>query len=120
MMYSSKYPISLSIGKILLEFAHLPTSAHMTESGQTQLYRLYNGAVLDRYNIIHPKGNALQLECNTLDNTLVNERADVIKMDLEGAEVLALKGTANVLSTQNYCGSAWRHPSICRSNSAGT
>jgi hypothetical protein len=29
---------------------------------------------------------------------LINERADVIKMDVEGAEVLALKGAANVLS----------------------
>jgi FkbM family methyltransferase len=64
----------------------------------SELYSLCNGAVLDQCNVIHPKGKALQLECDTLDNMLVNERADVIKMDVEGAEVLALKGAANVLS----------------------
>jgi FkbM family methyltransferase len=63
----------------------------------SELYSLYNGVVLDRWNIIHPKGKALQLECDTLDNMLVDERADVIKMDIEGAEVLALKGAAKIL-----------------------
>lgn len=57
----------------------------------SDLYSLYNGLILDRWNIIHPKGKALQLECDTLDNMLVDERADVIKIDIEGAEVSALK-----------------------------
>jgi FkbM family methyltransferase len=33
----------------------------------------------------------LEIKCDTLDNILVDYRADVIKMDIEGAEVLALK-----------------------------
>jgi len=64
----------------------------------SELYSLYNAAVMDQTNIIHPEGKALQLECDTLDNILVDQSKYVIKMDIEGAEVLALKGAAKILS----------------------
>jgi FkbM family methyltransferase len=63
----------------------------------SELYSLYNVTVLDQYNVIHPEGRALQLECDTMDNMLADQRTDVIKMDIEGAEVLALKGAAKIL-----------------------
>jgi len=37
------------------------------------------------------------MECDTLDNILHSYRVDVIKMDVEGAEVLALKGAPKTL-----------------------
>jgi FkbM family methyltransferase len=63
----------------------------------TELYSISNTTVLDRTNVIHPEGRSLQLECDTLDNMLADQRADVMKMDIEAAEVLALKGAANTL-----------------------
>ncbi len=42
---------------------------------------------------------ALQVECDTLDNILaeVTTKVDVMKMDIEGAEVMALTGATNTL-----------------------
>ena len=44
-----------------------------------------------------PNGKTLQVECDTLDNILAGSKVDVMKIDVEGAEVLALKGATNVL-----------------------
>lgn len=52
---------------------------------------------IDGYNVLHADGKSLEIECDTLDNILLDYRADVIKMDIEGAEVLALKGAAKTL-----------------------
>jgi len=37
------------------------------------------------------------VECDTLDNILETVKVDVIKMDIEGAEVFALKAATNTL-----------------------
>jgi FkbM family methyltransferase len=61
------------------------------------LYSLYDRAFLAENNILHPGGNLLRLECDTLDNILHDQRVDVMKIDIEGAEVMALKGACNTL-----------------------
>jgi hypothetical protein len=42
---------------------------------------------------------ALEVECDTLDNILsgITPKVDVMKIDIEGAEVMALKGATNTL-----------------------
>ena len=72
--------------------------SHDGARADSELYSISNTTVLDQYNIIHPEGKVLQLECDTLDNMLVDHRPNVIKMDIEGAEVLALKGASKILS----------------------
>jgi len=39
----------------------------------------------------------LQIECDNLDTIISNHRADVMKIDIEGAEILALEGATKVL-----------------------
>lgn len=39
----------------------------------------------------------VHVECDTLDSILEGQKADVLKMDIEGAEVMALAGAARVL-----------------------
>lgn len=39
----------------------------------------------------------VHVECDTLDSILKGQRVDVLKMDIEGAEVMALTGAARVL-----------------------
>jgi FkbM family methyltransferase len=64
----------------------------------SDMYSIYdNNKFLGKYNIAHPNGKSLQVECDTLDNILVNQSVDVMKIDIEGAEVLALKGAINTL-----------------------
>jgi FkbM family methyltransferase len=48
-------------------------------------------------NFIVPNGKTLQLECDTLDNIISSHRADVMKIDIEGAEIMALEGATKVL-----------------------
>jgi FkbM family methyltransferase len=43
------------------------------------------------------KRNSLEIECDTLDSIIDNYKVDFIKIDIEGAEVEALKGAANTL-----------------------
>ena len=57
----------------------------------SEWYSVCNDQRIDGNNILHPSGKSLEIECDTLDNILLNHRVDVIKMDIEGAEVLALK-----------------------------
>jgi FkbM family methyltransferase len=42
-------------------------------------------------------GKTLQIECDTLDNIISSHRADVMKIDIEGAEIMALGGATTVL-----------------------
>jgi FkbM family methyltransferase len=60
-------------------------------------YSLYDKAFLPENNILHAGGNLLRLDCDTLDNMLHDQRVDVMKIDIEGAEVMALKGACNTL-----------------------
>ncbi len=62
----------------------------------SELYSISNDEFLSKNNVIHPGGKSLQLESDTLDNILA-EKVDVMKIDIEGAEVLALKGATNTL-----------------------
>jgi FkbM family methyltransferase len=41
--------------------------------------------------------SSLQVECDTLDNILAGYKVDLMKIDIEGAEVLALKAATNTL-----------------------
>jgi FkbM family methyltransferase len=43
--------------------------------------------------------NSISVQCDTLDSILAGHKVDVLKMDIEGAEVMALKGASNVLKT---------------------
>jgi FkbM family methyltransferase len=48
--------------------------------------------------IAFDKKNSVLVQCDTLDNILAGyDRVDVLKMDIEGAEVMALKGASEVL-----------------------
>jgi FkbM family methyltransferase len=49
--------------------------------------------IMDDYNI----GRVLQLECDSLDNMLADHRIDVMKMDIESAEAIALTAATNTL-----------------------
>jgi uncharacterized Rossmann fold enzyme len=43
------------------------------------------------------KENALSVQCGTLDSMLAEYEVDVLKMDIEGAEVMALEGASSAL-----------------------
>jgi len=43
------------------------------------------------------KRYSLEIECDTLDSILENYTVDFIKIDIEGAEIEALKGATNTL-----------------------
>jgi FkbM family methyltransferase len=60
----------------------------------TDLYSAYN-TFLAEHNFI--LSNSLEVECDTLDNMLASHRINVMKIDIEGAELLALKGATNTL-----------------------
>jgi FkbM family methyltransferase len=47
--------------------------------------------------ITFDKKNSILVQCDTLDNVLADYRVDVLKMDIEGAEVMALMGALRVL-----------------------
>ena len=64
----------------------------------TSLYSLFDTFVHDS-NTVKRNGHVLQMECDKLDNILDGHRADVLNMDIEGAEVLALKGASKTLKS---------------------
>ena len=61
-------------------------------TGSSHLHH-HLSSILNTFN----ENSALQVECDTLDNILANNKVDVMKIDIEGAEVLALKGATNTL-----------------------
>jgi FkbM family methyltransferase len=63
----------------------------------SELYSLCNSPNIDGFNILHPEGKTLEVECDTLDNIVKDRRVDVIKIDVEGAEVQVLKGAKQTL-----------------------
>jgi FkbM family methyltransferase len=52
--------------------------------------------IVDTADMLYEK-SSLRVECDTLDNILSNSKVDVMKMDIEGAEVLALNGATTTL-----------------------
>jgi FkbM family methyltransferase len=69
---------------------------HIENRVRSDFYSLCN-TFLHENNIIRPNGKSLQVESDTLDSILANNEVDVMKIDIEGAEVLALKGATNTL-----------------------
>jgi FkbM family methyltransferase len=63
---------------------------------QSDCYSLCN-TFIHETNVVRDDGKTLQVESDTLDNILAMDRPSVMKMDIEGAEVLALKGATNTL-----------------------
>ncbi|MFZ0220310.1 MAG: FkbM family methyltransferase [Candidatus Nitrosopolaris sp.] len=62
----------------------------------SDIYSLFN-TFMHASNSFLPNGKTLQIECDTLDNILAGHEIHVMKIDIEGAEVLALKGATNTL-----------------------
>lgn len=62
----------------------------------TGLHSILNTAPTDG-NFIVPNGKTLQIECDKLDNIISSHGADVMKIDVEGAEIMALEGATKVL-----------------------
>jgi len=63
---------------------------------RSEFYSLSN-ASLNESNIARPGGGSLEVECDTLDNILGDQKVDVMKIDIEGAEVSALNGAIHTL-----------------------
>jgi FkbM family methyltransferase len=63
---------------------------------RSEMYSLSN-AFLHESNVAPPEGGSLEIECDTLDNILGGQRVDVMKIDIEGAEVSALEGATQIL-----------------------
>jgi len=61
----------------------------------TGLHSIMTQIVPGSFSISNRK--SVEIACNTLDNIMFGYRADVVKIDIEGAEVLALRGATNIL-----------------------
>jgi len=61
----------------------------------TGLHSIMSELVPGSFNFSN--GKSIEVSCNTLDNILSGHRADVVKIDIEGAEILALRGATNLL-----------------------
>jgi len=92
--------IIIPINKVVSNYKGLVDLYERSYDGtrvDSELYSVCNDQRIDAYNVLHPSGKSLEIECDTLDNILLNYRVDVIKMDVEGAEVLALKAATKTL-----------------------
>ena len=63
---------------------------------RSEFYSLSNSFIHES-NFVRPEGRSLEIECDTLDNILGDQRVDVLKIDIEGAEVSALEGATRIL-----------------------
>ena len=63
----------------------------------SEMYSVFNDRVIDSYNILHHSGKSSDVECDTLDNILLKDVVDVIKIDVEGAEILVLEGATETM-----------------------
>jgi len=92
--------IITAINKVISDYkgsVDLYERSHDGSRVDSEMYSICSDQRLDTYNILHPSGKSLQVECDTLDNILETVKVDVIKMDIEGAEVFALKAATNTL-----------------------
>jgi len=92
--------IIIAINKVISDYkgsVGLYERSHDGTRVDSEMYSICRDQRIDAYNILHPSGKSLQVECDTLDNILEREKVDVIKMDVEGAEVLALKAATKTL-----------------------
>jgi FkbM family methyltransferase len=64
---------------------------------RSEFYSLSN-SFIHQSNFVRPEGGSLEIECDTLDNILGEQRVDVMKIDIEGAEVSALEGATRILN----------------------
>jgi len=71
---------------------------HMMEAVHVQMFSLFD-TFMHPSNTFLPNGKTLQIECDTLDNILAGYKVDAMKIDIECAEILALKGATNTLKT---------------------
>jgi len=71
--------------------------SHDGARADSELYSVCNDPSIDGYNILHPAGKTLDVQCDTLDNIVKDRRVDVVKIDVEGAEVQVLKGARQTL-----------------------
>jgi FkbM family methyltransferase len=61
--------------------------------------QMYLSRVADGMASVVPRGRkGLEVQCTTLDDALSGETPHLMKMDIEGAELAALKGASNTLS----------------------
>jgi len=63
---------------------------------RSEFYSLSNSFIHES-NFVRLEGVSLEIESDTLDNILDGRRVDVMKIDIEGAEVSALEGASSVL-----------------------
>jgi len=63
---------------------------------RSEMYSLSNSYFHDS-NVVRAGRGSVKIECDTLDNILGEQRTDVMKIDIEGAEIFALEGATNVL-----------------------
>jgi FkbM family methyltransferase len=63
---------------------------------RSEMYSLSNSYFHDS-NVVRLGRGSLKIECDTLDNILREQRTDVMKIDIEGAEIFALEGATYVL-----------------------
>ncbi|MFZ0893870.1 MAG: FkbM family methyltransferase [Candidatus Nitrosopolaris sp.] len=92
--------VIIPINKVVSNYKGLVDLYERSHDGtrvDSEMYSICNDQHIDAYNILHPSGKSLEIEGDTLDNILLNYRVNVIKMDIEGAEVLALKAAAKTL-----------------------
>jgi FkbM family methyltransferase len=69
---------------------------HIENRVRSDFYSLCN-TFLHETNFVRNGGKTLQVESDTLDNILAMDNPSVMKIDIEGAEILALKGATNTL-----------------------
>lgn len=74
------------------------TKGNVTMYKQNDTQRSRSGQYTSLFNaLVTSNGTPCELECDTLDDIIGNDGADLMKLDIEGAEVLALKGATNSL-----------------------
>lgn len=74
------------------------TRGFVTMYKQNDTHRTRAGQYTSILNtLVTSKGTPCEVECNSLDDMIANDGADLMKVDIEGAEVLALNGATNTL-----------------------
>lgn len=63
---------------------------------RSEMYSLSN-SFFHESNVARLGRGSLRIECDTLDSILGDQRIDVMKIDIEGAEVSALQGATHIL-----------------------